>query len=453
MSFPAEAALPSRPTLADRARELLAPLRALSRAGEAEGTRACRLALAGYLLGCFLLPSDGLRVLWLAVSMPLACLCIRWPPRWPEVKRDSVRLWALHFLCWMTVRSLLGYGMVDGASGMVAAGWLLGTALLAAFAALVWYAARNPQELESLGRWVGLAAAGAAGVSFVLFYILLPDHSFGERLMNAFPYGGLNPVSTGLTFGFAALWLACLLERGGTQRDRMLMTCALAVLLVAVCFTRSRGALLALLTGNVVFTATRGLRRTWLQWGLFVGAFALFAASGPLVERVAAWQIQSRTPDSEVMTVQPVTEMVHRGDAGRFELYSRALQALTGPERWLLGIGQWGPEEACCRSLSRLQYHLHSSFLATLVHGGLIGCALLLVLLGLGTRRALSLARRGQDLWLVLLSYGCTGLLFDGQTFTSLTSIPQIETLIFAFPLVAAAAVWRHQTQPQEAEE
>lgn len=431
--------------------ELLPPLRALSRPGEAEGTRACRLALAGYLLGCFLLHMDGLRVLWLAVSMPLAFLCIRWPNRLQEVKRDNVRLWSLHFLSWMTVRSLLGYGMVDGASGMVAAGWLLGTALLTLFSVLVWHAARNPQELASLGRWVGLAAAAAAGVSFLLFYFLLPGHVFGERLMNACIYGGLNPVSTGLTFGFAALWLACLLELESSRRSKTLLVSALFLILLAVCFTRSRGALLALLVGLLILTGTRGLRRSWLPWLLLAVAFSLFATSGPFVKRIAAWQVQSRTSAETGTVLPPMAEMVQRGDAGRFDLYQRALQTLTGPERWLLGVGQWGPEESCCRSLSRLQYHLHSSYLATLVHGGLIGCALLLALLGLGTRRAISLARQGQDLWLVLLSYGCTGLLFDGQTFTSLTSIPQMETLIFAFPLTAAAAVWRQQLQEAKA--
>jgi hypothetical protein len=342
------------------------------------------------------------------------------------------------------VRSLLGYGMVDGDSGMVAARWMLGTFLLAVFTVLIWHAGKRAGELEALGQWTGLVAAFAALVSFVLFYLVLPGHVFGERLMNWFVYGGWNPVSTGLTLGFAAMWLVCLRERPEAPHWRVLMTTALIVLLLAVCFTRSRGALFAVLVGHGVLTCMRGARRTWRPWALLLGAIAIFVSSGPVVGRIAEWQTSAPAP-SGVVTVKPVAEMLQRGDAGRFDLYRRAMQTMTGPERWIFGIGQWGPEEACCRSLSKLQYHLHSGFFATFIHGGLVGLGLLFAVLSIGVRRALSLARGGQDTWLVLLAYGCAGLLFDGQTFASLTSVPQMETLIFAFPLAAAASIWWHQ--------
>jgi hypothetical protein len=270
---------------------------------------------------------------------------------------------------------------------------------------LIWHAGKRAGELEALGQWTGLVAAFAALVSFFLFYLVLPGHVFGERLMNWFVYGGWNPVSTGLTLGFAAMWLVCLRERAEAPHWRVLMTAALVVLLLAVCFTRSRGALFAVLVGHAVLTCMRGARRTWRPWALLLGAIAIFVSSGPVVGRIAEWQTSAPAP-SGVVTVKPVAEMLQRGDAGRFDLYRRAMQTMTGPERWIFGIGQWGPEEACCRSLSKLQYHLHSGFFATFIHGGLVGLGLLFAVLGIGVRRALSLARGGQDTWLVLLAYG-----------------------------------------------
>jgi hypothetical protein len=416
--------------------------------GSEDGTRACRIVIAGFLFGAFLFFDDWMRVLWLAVMAPAAFLCVDWKTAWRSARRDPLRLVALHFLCWMTMRSLVGYGMVDGDSGMIAAEWLMGTLLLAVFSVLVWRAAVDAEKLTQLGFSTGMAAALAALVSVVLFYLVMPGHLFGERLMNWFIYGGWNPVSTGLTFGFVAMWLVCLEERTAERRRRSLLIGATVVLLIAVCFTRSRGALLALVSAYVVLTCVRGLRRTRLAWMLLLSAVAIYGFSGPVVKRVAEWQMQARAMSLEgVIAVKPMADLVLRGDAGRVDLYQRALQSITGPERAIFGLGQWGPEEACCRSLSKLQYHLHSAYFATFIHGGLIGFGLMMAVLVMGMRRAISLARAGQDSWLVLLAYGCTGLLFDGQTFASFTSIPQMETLLFAFPLTAAASIWWHRRQ------
>ena len=407
------------------------------------GMRACQWVLGGCLAGWFLFYNDAMRVLWLLLAGTAALLLVDWPRAWQAARADALRLVAAHFLCWMTARSLLAYGMTDGASGFVAAGWLLGTLMLAVFSVVVWQAAQDADGLEALGFGTGLVAAAAAVLSAALTWLVLPGHVFGERLMNVFVYGGWNPVSTGLTFGFAAVWLACLRGRLPQGRKRALANAALAVLLVAVCFTRSRGALLAVTAGLAVLAVTRGLRHAAFHGALLGLAVVLFSASGPVVRQVTAWQAEKRAlPASVVIQEPPVREMVRRWDAGRFDLYQRALQSITGLERWFFGIGQWGPEEACCRSLSRLHHHLHSGFFATFIHGGLLGLGLLLGVLGIGLRRAAALAREGRDTWLVLLVYGCTGLLFDGQTFTSFTSIPQMETLLVAFPLTAAAAVW-----------
>jgi len=66
-------------------------------------------------------------------------------------------------------------------------------------------------------------------------------------------YGAWNPVSTGLTSGFAALWLVCLADRPQTRRGRLLTNGATMVLLLAVCFTT--GSAMQQLWTSVAFNA------------------------------------------------------------------------------------------------------------------------------------------------------------------------------------------------------
>jgi len=424
-------------------------------------SRACHVAVALYLCACFLAFDDGMRVL--LVLGGSGFILWRRTLTWSlsADSKDIFRRLAAHFLCWMTARSLFEYGRFNVEYSREAGWWLFGTFLLVLFSWLVWEAARNAPALAALGRWVGLSAALAAAASFLLFYGILPNHVIGERLQNCFIYGGMNPVSTGLTFGFAALWLVCLSEEKMPTRERALCTLALVVLLTAVLFTRSRGALLALLAGYTALTYARGVRRMATPWVLLATLFTLFILGGPLVSCLAARQAAAAVSLNEPISVEhlvlqrmqsppPVREMVERRDSGRLLLYRHAARTLTTPMDWIFGVGQWGPGEFSSRGFGINHNHLHSGFFATLVHGGIIGLTLLLAMLSIGLRRAGQLAKQGHDVWLALLIYGCAGLLFDGQTLTTLNSLPQMETLLFAFPLVAAASIGAREKGAQE---
>ncbi|WP_211325467.1 O-antigen ligase family protein [Roseimicrobium gellanilyticum] len=368
-----------------------------------------------------------------------------WTAIWTQARGDAFRAIATYFLCWMTVRSLFGYGMVDGRDGMIATGWLLGGVLLACFAIVTWHVAQDLRSLDRLGLWTGYSAAFSAAVSIVIFYGMLPNHVFGERLTNWFVHGGLNSVTTGLTYGFALMWLWCIRDRVAAPRERLLLNISLIILLAAVCFTRCRGALLALLAAHVALTFVRGVRRSTLPWVALLGAITLFQITGPSVARLVNWQVATRAispPVEASHTSAPIQEMLTRWDGGRTEIYARAMRGFIDPHEWLIGVGQWGPAEIFTRSLSYMHMHHHSIFIATLVHGGLIGLGLMLTLLFIGLKRAHSLARASEDTWFVLLVFGCTGLIFDGQTLTSLLSIPQMEPLLITFPLVTAASAW-----------
>jgi hypothetical protein len=422
-----------------------ASLRAGWRLDDKVALIACRVLLAGYLFGQYLMHDDQQRIAWLLVVVPLVFLRLPWAAIWKNARADAFRSIATHFLCWMTIRSLLGYGMVDGRDGMLAGGWVLGSLLLAAFVIVVWHAAQDLRSLDRLGLWTGYGAAFAAAVSMIVMYGILPDHVFGERLTNWFVYGGLNSVTTGLTFGFALMWLWCLRDRITAPRERLLLHVSIVILLAAVCFTRCRGAILALLAAHVALTWVRGFRSAMLPWASLLGAIALFQLSGPLVQKVVDWQIATRTTDLTMNpghSATPIQEMLTRWDGGRTEIYARAMSGFVEPHEWLIGVGQWGPAEQFTRSLSFRHMHHHSVFIATLVHGGLIGLALALILLIIGLRRARTLAREGEYTWFVLLVFGYTGLIFDGQTLTNLLSIPQMEPLLVTFPLMVAASAW-----------
>ena len=427
--------------------------RAVAPAWTTEQTcRICNLVVAAFLCASFLAFTDGVRVMLVLVGGGVIVGRMQFAGSGSSDVGDPFRRVAVHFLGWMTARSMLEYGRFNADYSLEAAWWLFGTFLLLLFSWIVWEAARNATALDALSHWVGLSATLAAVASVLWFYFIQPGHVIGERLQNVFIYGGLNAVSTGLTFGFAAVWLLCQKQEGCSKRARLLQGIAVLVLLTAVLFTRSRGALLAVLVGYSVLTCTRGLRQMLPPWIMLATVFTAFALSGPVISRLAADQVAARARHAGYGSIEhlvmqrmqgpgPVREMVERKDSGRLLIYENAVRTLTTPTDWWFGVGQWGPGEFSSRGFGINHNHLHSAFFATLVHGGIIGLALFLGVLGIGLRRAIRLARRGCDVWLVLLLYGCAGLLFDGQTFTTLTSLPQMEALLVAFPLVAAASI------------
>jgi hypothetical protein len=203
----------------------------------------------------------------------------------------------------------------------------------------------------------------------------------------------------------------------------------------------------------------RGWRPFWGDALVLVAVIGVFQLSGPLITDLAWRQIQARlTPGLQAQNhVEPsppqtqgnelVREMMTRADSGRLEIYRVGLSILSDTKAWLFGLGQWNSDPLWRNQLDPNwpPEHLHSAYLATLVHGGLIGLGLLLALVFQGLIRAWALAREDDFTWWALLVYGGTALLFDGQTFTRLNSVPLYEPLLVAFPLTAAASGWVHQ--------
>ncbi len=419
------------------------------------------VTVVGLICGHYLMLPYVVRLAWLVLLLPFTLMLLDWGRLRQNVKSDPLPVIGIVFLAFMCLRSMAELRLSQGQLGVEAADGVIGAMLQAAFAVLIWHAACRQGTLERVGWWTGLTAAFTASASILLYYFILPGHIVGERLMNWFVYqDGLNPVCTGLLAGFACLWMVCQHKDVSNPKARWLSAGVIIVLLVAMLFTRSRGALIALMAGGTVWMFMRGVRKCLVPCLAAATVAVVFQLSGPLLFNLMHLQKQARlgpVPESLVSDElkemegfhNPAKELVSRWDNGRFQLYRSAMQVPRGWD-WMWGIGQWNTDDRWQCGLHWKPEHMHSVFLSTLIHGGAFAFALLMAMLAIGFLRAFHLAREGNETWIALLTYGCAGLCFDGHTLTSFNSIPRVESLLIVLPLVAAAGLWNAKRQPAE---
>lgn len=406
------------------------------------GPWAAQIAVMGFVAGHSCLPSSWFHHGWLLVAGLVALAATDWTPHLRRWQADAGAWSVAAFLGWMTLRSCMpAPALHETLQG------LFGTALLVLFCALVWQQAQNKESLHAMGWAMGLASALAALLSLVLSYFVLPGHHTGERLTNLLVHGGLNPVCTGLIFGFAALWLASWVEHESALLPRRIAWAAMALLHLATFLSGSRGAMLALACGHAALFLARGWRRGTAAACVFVITGVIYFTCVPLLADLTPWRAKSA---AAATATRPLQTALQRGDNGRLNIYRAGWHAVDN--LWL-GTGQWGTQESWQCELQAqtdisMMSHLHSAFFATFVHGGIIGAALLLAPLGIGLRRACYIAAQGDATWLALLAFGCGGLLFDGESLGSLTTAPRFEGLLFWLPLSVALARGAAATAP-----
>jgi hypothetical protein len=384
------------------------------------------------------LPNVWLHLGWLLIAGLPALAWSDWAPQLRRWQADAGALSVISFLLWMTGRSCIQMPFIpDHALDEITRG-IAGAVLLVMFCALVWQQARSNESLHVMGWMTGMTTALAALISIVLSYFVLPNHRAGERLMNLLVHGGLNPVCTGLIFGFAAVWLASLVENHSKPVPGRIAWAAIVLLHFAAFLSGSRGAMLAMVCGHAVLLLARGWRRGRAGVCVLLLTGTVYFTSGPLLLRT----VPGRAAPEKATTAHAFQTALERGDNGRLDIYRAGWHAMDN--LWL-GTGQWGVREVWqCELQAKtdisMMSHLHSAFFATFVHGGIIGATLLLVMLGCGIKRACRLAVQGDATWIALLAFGCTGLLFDGESLTSLATAPRFEGLLFWLPLTVALA-------------
>lgn len=400
------------------------------------------IALAGFAAGYYVLLNEWFQIGWL-----LFCFCLMAMLGW--TLKSGVALLgsrslgpALSFICWNLVASFIATTAASWDKGVFC--WVWGAGLLILWMILMLEAGGIPGFGNVIGWTVVISAAVAVVFSLVWFLFVLHAFSPLDRLRNILVYRGLNAVCTGLTFAFAAMWAACLRRNGLSRKWRLVLDTMQVMILFGVCCTQSRGALLALLAGHVALLLARGWHHAWCHWAMFLGTLLAFQfIQPPLTHKMSlagSPLSESAAPEDLAPLAVPAREWLERRDSGRIDIY---LAALGAQETWsekLLGLGLWSSEDRWMCGLADKPNHLHSIFLASYVHGGWIGLALMLNMMARGFRNAWISAREGEDVWLVLLSFGVAGLLFDGQTLAVLTSMPRFEPLLFWLPFVLASA-------------
>lgn len=337
----------------------------------------------------------------------------------PAIAKPSRWLWlAATLLGWQTLSRLWSGG------GDAPPGWWLDSLLVFGLLCALNTAARGPALKSRVFPALSFVSAAVAAVSLTAFY-QAPGHNLADdRLRNVFFYDhGLNAVPTGFLFAFGALAGAWHLTRPTNRRQLIARTAATALSVLGLLATQSRGPMLMFAIGLLCLLAFERKR-------------ALPALATTAAATVAFFTLLLVAQAGR----HAALDLVQRGSTGRLEIYHWFLTHISSREL-LIGTGIARPPVLPEEILGWRVTHPHSIYLTQLYQTGIPGATLLLALIATALKSALSLARRGESLWLCLLAGAAVALLFDGGQVFTVYSVARIEILLIAVP--AAIAVER----------
>ena len=243
-----------------------------------------------------------------------------------------------------------------------------------------------PEQYEQMRRLL-FFAAGVAGVVTMLYWYSahdFPDHRLeGMSLMR-------NPNDLALVYGAVCTWGFAYIASGQRMVSRLPYILILAVLILLVLLTQSRGALTGLLCAAGIFSISRRrLKELLLVTVVLLTVIVIAVLTEP----------------------QIVDRMLARGDTYRFELWSGIIEQIA--HRPLAGSGYLS---SAVIEIEVAGYNAHSIFLATFRDGGLLGLALLVSMLALACRRAYGIGRlTGDYTWLAALVFAIVFLITAGD--------------------------------------
>ncbi len=264
------------------------------------------------------------------------------------------------------------------------------------FAVMIHLAHRDTGSPRRLFVWLAATAALTGVVSIAQFYSV---HEFpGPRLVS---FGVLNnPVTAANCYSIVALiTLYGLMGRDASRQQRWIYAAILAVLLIFVLLTASRGAMLALMVAALVGAAAS--RRWRLAFGLVTIclAFAAFGIMGPLGEY----------------------DLLARGSSYRLEIWSAIWGRIT--DGFWLGNGI-GADETVVMADGLVVRHAHQLFLGNHFYGGVPATVLLLSVLAAAARVAYRRIRiEGDALCATLLTFVVVAGSFDFGEFLRSTNL------------------------------
>jgi hypothetical protein len=291
----------------------------------------------------------------------------------------------------------------------------------------VFVLARGPLGTTWVFPALAVVAALVALLSLLVFYAH-PERSVAEsRLRNVLIYEhGLNAVLTGLLCAFGALiaaWKVAGTDPAESKPWRWFWLAVLVLNLLGLLASQSRGPMLMYGVGVLVFV---GIERRRIIPAVVASVLTVLSYFGLL-----AWATAGQ---------EAAIDLIQRGSTGRLEMYGWFFKQMSGWEG-LFGKGMATTATVAEEEFGWFIQHPHSSYLTQFYLTGLVGTALLGVLLAWGLQAALKLALSGESLWLALLAGAGVALLIDGGHAFSVFSVARLEILLLAVP--AAMAVGR----------
>lgn len=393
-------------------------------------------SLAVFLLGYYWLPSTRSLgstphdLVFYIGFLPLFLLT-RPGAMWVAVRDSRLMAAAMAFVVYLGITALWSQSPTELTGVQVAlhttatAAFLCGTFLLL-----------DDDRWRHLSLVLVSAAITIAGVAIVAY--AFGHHYSSGRLHSPIHFEHPNLFAQYLGVALLISLLRILPGRSRSPRRIGYWLGGITILSVTLMLTQSRTTALALAAATTVaFLAARNRRATGIAALLFTAILAagvFFSPTGPRA-------------------------FFERGDAGRDEIYTELWQRSEGHR--LVGMGLAADDEVEFPVGSSefpngfRMPHAHSAFFGTLYWGGIVGLALLLVVIVAAFRRALVVWRNtGDATGLVLLVFGTICLLPDGHRLVSHPHLSSWLLLWLPVARIAASPInaeTRSETAPTEA--
>jgi O-antigen ligase len=144
------------------------------------------------------------------------------------------------------------------------------------------------------------------------------------------------------------------------------------------------------------------------------------------------------------MDLPAIESLIKRADAGRFQIYSGAFEAILKKPIWGHGYAA-SAENVPWKNVSISHYH--SLYLNTLFYGGVVA---LLLLLGIILSTLCCFYKKPEGVvWLSILTLGCVSMLFTGN---HVVNYPSAHFYIFVFPILVLAMNGKRAENDQRVE-
>ncbi len=383
--------------------------------------------LLAFVIGWYWIPSTTAQasaphnlLFYLLVMPGLWILCLAWPGK--TLRLSPLVLTSGAFMTYLAASALWAQGPTERPLETVGL-----HALATATFALGVFRIFDRSRLDLFRRVVVTAATSITLVS-IIAWMFGRNYNVG-RLHSAIHFEHPNLFAQSL--GFAALLALGSALRARARVSQTVWAAAFVLLGFGIFLTRGRAAILAVVVAGLVsITLHRGRRALAAALAVVIIVFGISLTVGP-----------------------SFVGFVVRGDAGRMQIWQTLLERTA--DRPMIGAGINADDNVIFPPGSEdfprgfTVPHAHSAIIGTLYYGGLVGLALLLLVIALG----LTTGRRNAGAdgeWdpLVLLIFGLFCLTPDGHR---LISEPHLSSwLLFWLPigLIAAGPFGRADAVP-----